>query len=287
MTRSIHVLGAVALALAAPGALAQAVDQGLEEVQITGTRIKLSPGVYTPTPVTAVTQEELYKMAPSNVIDSLTALPQFYGNNTFQQALGGQFPSGSEVNLRGANTSSGISRTLVLLDGRRSVANSRFGAVDIGSFPDQLLRGVEVVTGGASATYGTDAVAGVVNFLLDTKFEGVKFEAQGGQTARNDGPTSKFSLSFGHQFGDKAHLIGSISEYNQDAISNVSSLNSRPWFNQASRVPGPTGGPTWVVKPYVIPTNFSYNGTIVGVPGLNGMQFSPDGKTLLPAPTGV
>jgi outer membrane receptor protein involved in Fe transport len=278
----------VALALAASGAMAQqAVDQGLEEVRITGSRITLSPGMYTPTPVTAVTTDELVKMAPTNVIDSLSALPQFYGNNTFQQALGGQVPSGSEVNLRGANTSSGISRTLVLLDGRRSVANSRFGAVDISSFPDQLLRGVEVVTGGSSATYGTDAVAGVVNFLLDTKFEGVKAEAQGGQTARNDGPTSKFSLSFGHRFGEKVNLIGSISEYNQDAISDISSLKSRPWFNQASRVPGPTGGPTWVVAPYVIPTNFSYNGTIVGVPGLNGMQFSPDGKSLLPAPTGV
>jgi iron complex outermembrane receptor protein len=281
------ILGAMAFALAAPGALAQTVDQGLEEVQITGSRIKLSPGMYTPTPVTSVTQDELIKMAPTSVIDSLSALPQFFGNSTYQQALGGQFPSGAEVNLRGANTSSGISRTLVLLDGRRSVANSRFGAVDISSFPDQLLRGVDVVTGGASATYGTDAVAGVVNFLLDTKFEGVKLEAQGGQTARNDGPTSKFSLTFGHQFGEKAHLIGSISEYNQDAISDISSLKSRPWFNQASRVPGPAGGPTWVVAPNVIPTNFSYNGNIVGVPGLNGMQFSPDGKTLLPAPTGV
>jgi outer membrane receptor protein involved in Fe transport len=191
------------------------------------------------------------------------------------------------VNLRGANTSSGISRTLVLLDGRRSVANSRFGAVDISSFPDALLRGVEVVTGGASATYGTDAVAGVVNFLLDTKFEGVRLEAQGGYTARNDGPNSKFSLAFGHQFGEKAHLIGSISEFNQDAISDLSSLKSRPWFNQATRVSGPPGGPTWVVAPYAVPTNFSYNGTIVGIPGLNGTQFSPDGKSLLPAPTGV
>jgi iron complex outermembrane recepter protein len=295
MTASIHgsglsgaILGGLVFMLGVPGANAQqAADQGLAEVQITGTRIKLSPGVYTPTPVTAVTQDELVKMAPTNVIDSLAALPQFYGNSTYQQALGGQFPSGSEVNLRGANTSSGISRTLVLLDGRRSVANSRFGAVDIGSFPDQLLRGVEVVTGGASATYGTDAVAGVVNFLLDTSFEGVKLEAQGGQTARNDGPTSKFSLTFGHQFGERAHLIGSIAEFNQDAISDVSSLKSRPWFNQASRVPGPKGGPTWVIAPYVIPTNFSYNGTINNVPGMNGLQFSPDGKTLLPAPTGV
>src|SRR5215470_12664477 len=203
MTRSIPgscaagiVLAVVVLASTIPDAMAQAVDQGLEEVTVTGSRITLSPGMYTPTPVTAVTQDELIKMAPTNVIDSLSNLPQFFGNATPQQALGGQSPSGSQVNLRGANTSLGISRTLVLLDGRRSVANSRFGSVDIASFPDELMKGVDVVTGGASATYGTDAVAGVVNFLLDTKFEGLKVEAQGGQTARNDGPTSKFSLSF-------------------------------------------------------------------------------------------
>ena len=294
MIRPIRRFGAVgtfwaalALTLTVSGAMAQTVDQGLEEVRITGSRITLSPGMYTPTPVTAVTGDELIKMAPTNVIDSLSALPQFFGNTTYQQALGGQSPSGSEVNLRGANTSSGISRTLVLLDGRRSVANSRFGAVDISSFPDTLLRGIEVVTGGASATYGTDAVAGVVNFLLDTKFEGVKLEAQGGYTARNDGPNSKFGFAFGHQFGDKVHLIGSLSYFDQTAISDLSSLKSRPWYNQASRVSGPAGGPTWVIKPYVVPTNFSYNGTIVGVPGLNGMQFSPDGRSLLPAPTGV
>src|SRR5581483_8671742 len=157
----------VTLVLGLSSIASAADDQGkLEEVTVTGSRIVQSPGMFTPTPVTAVTQDELIKMAPTNVIDSLSALPQFFGNNTFQQALGGQSPSGSQVNLRGANTSLGISRTLVLLDGRRSVANSRFGSVDIGSFPDQLLRGVEVVTGGASATYGTDAVAGVVNFLL-------------------------------------------------------------------------------------------------------------------------
>src|SRR5690242_5328529 len=189
-------IGKVAAAVAiAMGTAAQvyAADE-LTEVTITGSRITLSPGMYTPTPVTAVTQEELVKMAPTNVIDSLTALPQFFGNQTFRNALGGQSPSGSQVNLRGANTSLGVSRTLVLLDGRRSVANSRFGSVDIASFPDTLLKSVEVVTGGASASYGTDAVAGVVNFILDTKFEGVKAEAQGGISARHDGANSKFSF---------------------------------------------------------------------------------------------
>jgi len=272
-------------------------EPALSEVTVTGSRLTLSPGMYTATPVTSVTQDELVKMAPTSIIDSLSTLPEFYGNSNFQQALGGQSPSGSEVNLRGANTSSGISRTLVLLDGRRTVANSRFGAVDIGSFPDDLIRTVDVVTGGASATYGTDAVAGVVNFVLDTKFEGVKLQAQGGITARDDGPTSKFSLTFGHQLGDKLHIIGSLSEYNQDPISSFSSLQDRPWFNQASRVSGPPGGPTWVVEPNAIPTNFSYNGTVVlapppgfsnpSIPSLNGTQFSPNGQSLLPAPVGV
>jgi iron complex outermembrane recepter protein len=233
---------AVAVALGVSG-IANADDAApLQEVTVTGSRIALSPGMLTPTPVTAVTQDELIKMAPTNVIDALNALPQFFGNSTYQQALGGQSPSGSEINLRGANTSSGISRTLVLLDGRRSVANSRFGAVDIGSFPDTLIKSVEVVTGGASASYGTDAVAGVVNFILDTKFEGVKAEAQGRITARRDGPNSKFSLTFGHQFGEKFHIIGSIANFDQDAISDFSSLQDRPWFNQASRVSGPPGG---------------------------------------------
>ena len=280
---------AVAIALAMPVAAIAADDSAaLEEVTVTGSRITLSPGMYTPTPVTSVTQDELVKMSPTTVLDALSNLPQFFGNATPQQALGGQSPSGSQVNLRGANTSLGISRTLVLLDGRRSVANSRFGSVDIASFPDTLLKSVEVVTGGASASYGTDAVAGVVNFILDTKFEGVKVEAQGGRTSRHDGDNNKFGLTFGHQFGEKFHLIGSLSEFNQDAISDFDSLQSRPWYNQASRVPSAAGGPTYTVANYVVPTNFSYNGTI-NLPGssLNGKQFSPDGQSLIPAPTGV
>jgi iron complex outermembrane recepter protein len=284
-TAARTIAAAVALALAAPG-FAFAADE-LEEVRITGSRIVLSPGMLTPTPVTSVTQDELVKMAPSNVIDSLSNLPQFFGNTNQQQALGGQSPSGSSVNLRGANTSIGIGRTLVLLDGRRSVANSRFGSVDIASFPDQLIKNVEVVTGGASATYGTDAVAGVVNFILDTKFEGVKAEAQVGRTARNDGDNSKLSLTFGHSFGEKLHVVGTISEYNQNAISDFSSLQSRPWFDQASRVSGPAGGPTWVRAPYVVPTNFNHTGLITGLNALNGYQFSSDGRTLLPPPTGI
>jgi len=76
---------------------------------------------------------------------------------------------------------------------------------------------------------------------LRSQVDGLKVEAQGGRTARHDGDSSKFALSFGHQFGEKFHLIGSFSEFNQDAISDFSSLQSRPWYNQASRVSGRLG----------------------------------------------
>ncbi len=91
------------------------------------------------------------------------------------------------MNLRGA----GVNRTLVLLDGRRVVSSNRFGTVDVNMFPQALLKGIDTVTGGASASYGTDAVAGVVNFLLDTEFEGVKLNGQGGETTAATAATGR------------------------------------------------------------------------------------------------
>ncbi len=136
-----------------------------------------------PTPVTAVAAAELSQMAPGNIVDALSQLPQFFGNIGSEQIVGGQNSGGANVNLRGA----GVNCTLVLLDGRRVVSSNRFGTVDVNMFPEALLKGIETVTGGASASYGTDAVAGVVNFILDTDFEGVKLHGQGGEMTRGDG----------------------------------------------------------------------------------------------------
>ena len=105
-------------------------------------------------------------------------LPPFFSNQAPEQVSGGQNSGGSNLNLRGA----GLNRTLVPFDGRRIVPTNRFGAADIAMFPEELLRSVETVTGGASASYGTDAVAGVVNFILDTDFEGFKGHAQAVET---------------------------------------------------------------------------------------------------------
>ncbi len=285
MTR---VAAAVALALGCVGpalaADAQPDEAQLEEVQVTGSRIAQAPGMFTPTPVTSLQMEELDAVSPGNLIDGLSQLPQFFNNAAPQQALGGQNSGGSNVNLRGA----GISRTLVLVDGRRVVSSNRFGTVDVNMLPEMLLQSVDTVTGGASASYGTDAVAGVVNFRLNTDFEGLKVQGQYGITDRSDGNAYEVGAAFGTRFGgDRFHFMGSFQRADQDAISSFESLQSRPWFNQSSRVTNPNpAGPSFLRRAYVAPTNYSVNGVFVdnAAPLLNRLQFNGLGTGLAPLP---
>src|SRR5690349_9285693 len=140
----------------------------------------------------ALSLAELKQMAPTNLVTALTQLPQFYGNATttnFNSAGNGFFtsPGAGAVNLRGL----GQNRTLTLLNGARVVPSTLYGGPDINLFPEAAIKSVETVTGGASAAYGTDAVSGVVNFILDTKFEGLKLNAQHGKTTRGDNRNDK------------------------------------------------------------------------------------------------
>ncbi len=277
--RFMTVSAAVALVLSAP---LFAQEEGLGEVTVTGSRIAQAPGMSTPTPVTSVVADELKSLAPTNLIESLSTLPVFSANTSQQVALGGQNSGGSNVNLHGA----GANRTLTLLDGRRLVSSNRFGTVDVNSLPDMLLKNVETVTGGASASYGTDAVAGVVNFKIDTRFEGFKVKAQQGTTDRHDGDSEEYGFAFGHGFlDDRAHFIGSVQYATQDAISDVEGTASRPWFRQEGRVTNPnTAGPSFLRRPYVQPTNFTTRGMFVEntIPALNRQVFNSAGSSLSP-----
>src|SRR5690606_24611786 len=108
------------------------------------------------------------------------------------------------LNLRGL----GLNRTLTLLNGRRVPGTTASGGADINLFPEALIRAVETTTGGASAAYGTDAVAGVVNFTLDTQFTGLELSAQGGITSRGDGDNQEASITFGETFaGGRGHFL--------------------------------------------------------------------------------
>lgn len=275
-TTSKATAGVLALALSAGAFNTAFAQEQLEEIQITGSRITRTT-METPTPVTTIQAADLANMAPGALIDGLSQMPMFYGNATPEQTVGGQNSGGSNVNMRGA----GANRTLVLLNGRRMVSSNRFGSADVNVIPEDLLRSVESVTGGASASYGTDAVAGVVNFLLDTDYVGLKTHTQTGITEYGDGRTWEIGVSGGLQVTDKIHVLGSFASADQSRIASFDSLRDRDYLKNWSRVTNPdTNGPTEIIRPWVYPTNFSRGGVIVEPtnPALNRLAFQPDGS---------
>ncbi|HEX7079856.1 MAG TPA: TonB-dependent receptor [Gammaproteobacteria bacterium] len=199
-------------------------QQQVEEVLVTGSRLRRD-GMSTPTPVTAVQRDELRVMAPTLLMDALDQLPQFRDNDTSQ--TGSIFTTGgsNSANLRGI----GSNRTLTLLNGRRMVSGKQTATTDIAMIPTALIDRVEVVTGGASAAYGSDAISGVVNFILDTDFEGFRGNVQTGQTARDDHQSEQVELAAGTRIGDNGHLITSFDYYNVDGVYG---LHDRDWGQQ-------------------------------------------------------
>lgn len=248
---------------------------GQELVMVTGSRIRPT-GFATPTPVTAVTADELDLMAPGNVIESMTQLPMFV-NNTTQDDPGNFFgtPGSGSLNIRGLNTN----RTLTLLNGRRMTPSNRIGAVDINSFPESLIERVEVVTGGASAAYGTNAVAGVANFILDTDFSGLKTHVQFGDSSANSRGVWEASAAFGTEIGDNGHLIVSGEVYEQDGVYG---FDRQSWYQGWGQVRDTSvpGSRLDLVVPNVVSRQGSQYGMIRSVPAgsaLTDWEFRADG----------
>ena len=206
------------------GGQSEAKATVLEEIMVTGSRIRLRDGMETPTPVTVVEMEELTLMDPGNVIDAFTMMPQFLNNNAPSTPGSNAGPMNSaNVNLRGI----GSIRTLVLLDGRRVVSSNHLSTPDVSTFPESMIRGIEIVTGGASAAYGSDAISGAVNFLLDTDYTGVKGHVQGGIASRGDNQNYEFSLSGGHALGERSHFIASVDYFEADSVET---MEGRDWY---------------------------------------------------------
>ncbi len=259
--------------VAAAQSAASPEGSGVEEVTVTGSRITRD-GMSTPTPVTAVTADDLQSMAPGNVIDSLTYLPPFFLNDAPDTAASKSASAGAaNVNLRGLDAK----RTLVLLDGRRVVPSNRLGAVDINLFPDAMIDRVEVLTGGASAAYGTDAVAGVVNFILKHDFEGFDIHTQYGVTDRSDGRNREMSIGYGTGIGQRGHLLLSAGGFDSDPIET---LKGRDWFQDWGLITNPGPGPRDLVRPHVVSTAYTFGG-LINAPGtpIDRLEFLPDGTT--------
>jgi outer membrane receptor protein involved in Fe transport len=258
------------------GAFAQDTDEQADEViTVTGSRIQRS-GFTTPTPVTVVSTEALEMAAPGNIVTALVQLPQFF-NSTTTSDPGGFFtsPGAGNLNLRGLEPA----RTLTLLNGRRVVSSTRYGGTDINTFPEEMMKSVEAVTGGASAAYGTDAVSGVVNFILDTEFIGARAHAQYGITDRGDNENWEAGFAFGADIGERGHLLFSAEQYDQDGVFTY---EDRDWYQQWGIVQLP-GQTIRRVRPGVTSTVATLNG-VISAPGtpLDRLEFLPDGVTTRP-----
>jgi len=198
-----------ALCMIAGAAYAQDVAQAsgeVESVQVTGTRV-VRDGYSAPTPVTVVGSEQIEAQAPQNLADFVNKMPAFIGSETPNNSAGSLSNGLAGINALNLR-SLGVNRTLILLNSHRTPASAVTGDTDINTIPQQLVKRVDVVTGGASADYGSDAVGGVVNFILDTEYTGFKSSVEYGETDAGLQPAYKVAGTWGTEFdGGKGHFI--------------------------------------------------------------------------------
>ena len=230
MRRALYSIVTAPVLFIAPGALAQ--DQGqvdaLEEIVVLGSRIARDPNVGANVPVQSISSDDIQLSGNVDLGDILNDLPSLLGSNTSSNSVSGIFGTGSGETAGAAEVGEtilqlrglGVERTLVLVNGRRHVAGvGGSQAVDIGSIPQQLIERVEVLTGGASAIYGADAVTGVVNFIMKDDFEGLNINVTGGISG--DGDAENFSVSglYGMNFaGDRGNLTIGIDYTQREAL---------------------------------------------------------------------
>lgn len=249
------LISPVVLMLAAASAYgqdapAEASPTALEEVVVTGSRVQTT-GYSAPTPVAVMTQESLQTRNATSIPNALIEAPQFAGSVGDQaNAVGATSQRGTYLNLRAL----GSARTLILQDGVRVPPTDASGGVDSNLLPQLLIERVDVVTGGASAAYGSDAVSGVVNFIIDKDFEGIKGVVQGGVSKYGDKETWKVGLAAGRSFlEERLHLEGS---YEHSMDEGIASHWDRPFTGGSPRwisIGGPTAGPNGTVNnPYVL-----------------------------------
>jgi outer membrane receptor protein involved in Fe transport len=187
-------------------------------ITVTGTRIS---GFNAPTPVTMVSRAELESKAASTVSELLDDVPQLRINQNIGKSS--EPVGGSNADLRGLGTQ----RTLLLIDGRRVAFTDPAGTIDTNIVPVALISNVEIVTGGASAAYGSDAVAGVVNFVLDKNLKGLKVDASYGQTIYNDHHRPTVNAAYGvGLFDDRLQLTVAGDYMHNDGQTAQA---SRPW----------------------------------------------------------
>ncbi|PHQ64093.1 MAG: hypothetical protein COC10_02630 [Sphingobium sp.] len=208
----------------------EASAPSIADIVVTGSRV-VKNGDSSPSPVTVIQTSDLLSTQPgANLADALNVLPVFAGSrgagsnpSTGGSASGGN-GSANQLNLRNM----GITRTLVLMDGLRIPPTLFNGAVDVDLVPQMLVQRVDVVTGGVSAVYGSDAVSGVVNYILNRNFNGLKLEASSGISEYGDARQIDAGIAWGTELGDRAHVEAS---YQYHDGSGILRRSDREWMN--------------------------------------------------------
>jgi outer membrane receptor protein involved in Fe transport len=256
--------------------VASGAEGDLTEVTVTGSRV-ITNGNDSPTPLTVISADELQATHPAPVFESLLDLPAFAGSRGSEAPIGGA-GGGNNSQINALSLSSlGAVRTLVLYDGHRVPATEYDGLVDVNTIPQMLLQRVDIVTGGASAVYGSDAIGGVVNFITDRKFNGVKFEAQGGISGHQDDGTYQAGVAFGtNVFDGRGHIEGSIGTNFNDGLTH----DQRQEFQQRWTIQGSgTAALPYFLTPNTTSNFWTFGGLITGPANnpLRGMQFVSGG----------
>lgn len=248
-------LMALSAACAAAPAAAMAQEQNTEvgEVVVTGSRIARQD--YTAeSPIVSLSQEVVQAAGPQTLEATFNQMPQFSATNANSSSSPAR-QGRNNANLRGL----GIQRTLILLDGRRMQPSDALGAIDLNSISTALVENVEIITGGASAVYGSDAIAGVVNFKLKRNFQGLEVDAQYGISDRNDAEAVDVSVSLGGAFDEgRGHMMASVSYYDRGHVYRF----TRPFFER-SGIAGALQGGAFIANASNLPSQSVLNSVFV------------------------
>jgi iron complex outermembrane receptor protein len=289
--QSASVVAMTAALFAAAPALAQTAtapaaandSATVSEIVVTGTRIQTT-GFTAPTPTSVIGEaadpeqrpaEHLRHHRPTAVAAGLERLgDQHLQHVQRQQGL-------SSFSLRGLGTI----RTLTLLDGQRVVGAYYTGVTDVSLFPQLLIQRVDVVNGGASASYGSDAVGGVVNFITDTRFTGLKGNVQAGISTYNDDEQGLVQLAGGRSFAnDRVHVVASGEWAKEDGVGpgdfGLDLAGDRDWFTQTTMINRNVtndGSPQYVMRDNAQPYAYTKYGLITAGP-LQGIAFDQSGN---------
>ncbi len=228
--------GLLGLVLIVPAVSPAQEEDVIEEIVVTGTRLVRDANLVSTLPIQTLNREQIEMSGEFEISELVNDIPALQSSSTSEQSFGSQGNTGPNTNVLSLRAL-GPNRTLVLVNGRRHVGGQAgSSAVDIGSIPAALVDRVEVLTGGASAVYGADAVTGVVNFVLRDDLDGFSIDLSTGVSDEGDGEQLRLSAAYGLQLADgRGNLTVAIDYLDDKGVT----LADRPGEVYASALPLP------------------------------------------------